>query len=651
MNFFEHQDRARRNTALLVTFFTAAVVGIVGAVTLVTAVVGANAGRSGRGVRVPDADWMLANLPFLGLVAGATLAIILLASLVKSMEMRGGGGPVARSLGGRLLDRQSARFKERRLLNVVEEMALAAGVPVPEVYLLDAEEGINAFAAGTKPANAAIGVTRGAVDAFSREELQGVIAHEFSHILNGDMALNQKIIGILFGVLVLGMAGQTVLRFTSFSRYSGRRRDSDGKGAAAILFVAFGLMVIGYMGVFFGRLIKAAVSRQREFLADASAAQFTRNPQGLSGALKLIAVGSGSHLASGKAEEVSHMLFGAGTKSLRGAWATHPPLEDRIRALEPGFEPRDLDDVAKRWVRRREAAAEESAAVEARAAESEGGTGFAGRFPFSPEGVVEATGTIDPMRVAWAAGLLEAMSDGLREAAGTREEAPVLVLGLLVSPSDGDEIRAAQRTVVVEAYGQRVAARVEALAGEAAPLGAPARLPLLDLALPALRRGTASEFDRLVTTAWALIRADDRVDPFEFALAKTLERLRDGATGATRPARRRGRAGDRAAAIRVLLSTLAQVGSGDAAGARAAYAAGVARLPRGDWGEYEPTDPWADRLDAALDNLVTVGPDGKRALVEAVTAVIGHDETVAPAEAELLRAICATLDVPVPPVS
>ena len=283
-------------------------------------------------------DWLDAHFALVAAFAGGTLGVMILASLFRAASLSSGGGQVARMLGATAVTGEGSDPLQRRLINVVEEIALASGVPVPEIFVLEKEAGINAFAAGLSHANAAITVTRGALERLDRAELQGVIAHEFSHILNGDMRLNQQLIGLSFGILVLSLAGRWLLRSARFTR---RGRNSGGVAAALAIGVA--LTVIGAIGLVCSRLIKAAVSRQRESLADASAVQFTREPQGLAGALKKIA-GYGGRITSVETEEVAHMLFERGTRSFSGWFATHPPLLERIKALEPTFDPRDLPE-------------------------------------------------------------------------------------------------------------------------------------------------------------------------------------------------------------------------------------------------------------------------------------------------------------------
>ena len=330
MDFFTHQDRARRNTRRLVALFVLAVIAIVAAVYLAVVVflMTTEAGEyiSQGGLAAPQV--------LVPVVAG-TLFVIAAGSGYKTLQLSEGGPAVARLLGGKPLDPNTREADERRVLNVVEEMAIASGTPVPEVYLLAQEQGINAFAAGRTPADAVVGVTEGTARHLSRDELQGVVAHEFSHILNGDMRLNLRLIGVIHGILVISMIGYFVMRSGGGSS---RGRKKGGAGAVVILGLA--LYVIGWIGVFFGRLIKAGVSRQREFLADAAAVQFTRNPLGISGALQKIGgLGAGSRIAHRRAEEASHLFFSnALKKSFLGLTATHPPLEERIRRIDPSFD-------------------------------------------------------------------------------------------------------------------------------------------------------------------------------------------------------------------------------------------------------------------------------------------------------------------------
>jgi Zn-dependent protease with chaperone function len=325
MDFFKHQDKARKHTKVLVVYFVIAVACIIASVYLASLVIFyGTQSQQQNGDPTPEIVLWDSKL-FLYAMLG-TLGVVVVGSLYKTAVLAKGGSAVAESLGGRLISPNPANPDERKLQNVIEEMAIASGVPVPKIYVLDDDAGINAFAAGHSPGDAAIGVTRGCLTLLNRDELQGVIGHEFSHILNGDMRLNLRVMGVIFGILCLAVIGRILL-------YSRNRRDKN-----PLMLLGLALIIIGAIGTFFGRLIQAAISRQREFLADASSVQFTRNPAGLSGALQKIGE-VGSRVESPHAGEASHMFFenALGNPFLR-VMATHPPLAERIRAIDPGWD-------------------------------------------------------------------------------------------------------------------------------------------------------------------------------------------------------------------------------------------------------------------------------------------------------------------------
>jgi Zn-dependent protease with chaperone function len=340
MNFFARQDEARRASRRLVVLFGLAVLAVVAAVDFVVFMLMRQAEVRSLGYVPPLTDWLAAHPRLVVGTSLVVLAIISIASFYKTMVLGGGGGVVAQSLGGVRISADTTDPLQRRLLNVVEEMAIASGVPMPEVYLLEQESGINAFAAGHNTSNAAIGVTRGALTTLNRSELQGVIAHEFSHILNGDMKLNVRLMGLLFGLLVIALIGRTVLH--GATRVRGDRKG----GVIIVVLIAVAVLIIGHVGLFFGRLIQAAVSRKRESLADASAVQFTRDPGGLRGALvKIGASAAGSRVGNPEVEEVAHMLFAPGMSRF---FATHPALVDRLKAIDPRFDPKEIDSARAR---------------------------------------------------------------------------------------------------------------------------------------------------------------------------------------------------------------------------------------------------------------------------------------------------------------
>jgi Zn-dependent protease with chaperone function len=330
MNFFAAQNQALKRTKWLILWFTG---GVIGTVACLYAVVVAGLELWKRD-QAWQGEWW--NQPMACWTAGAGALLVIGGTIFKLSQLSQGGSVIALDLGARQVDLHSQVPAERQLLNVVEEMAIASGIPMPQVWVMDDETSINAFAAGTEPANAVIGVSRGCLQKLTRDELQGVIAHEFSHILHGDMRLNVHLIGWVFGLLMIAMLGRWLISSIRFTRSSSSRSDKSNAGLiVALLVTGVSLWLIGSLGVLFGRIIQSAVSRQREFLADASAVQFTRNPQGIAGALKKIMRGGNRRLSTAAASEAAHLLFTSGGSGFFQQWlATHPPLEERIQAID-----------------------------------------------------------------------------------------------------------------------------------------------------------------------------------------------------------------------------------------------------------------------------------------------------------------------------
>ena len=633
MNFFEHQDRARRQSRRLIAAFILAVLAMVVAIdAILLLVAGATSAEPGA---TPLTAMLNANLPLLGAGAIATTGVVGLASLFRIASLRSGGGQVARQLGGTLVDSDTRDFKRSRLRNVVEEIALASGVPVPEIYVLEQESGINAFAAGYTPADAAVAVTRGALEKLDRDELQGVIAHEFSHVLNGDMRLNIRLMGMLFGILLLALIGRRVLLHARFGRSS--------KNGAAVLLIAAGLMVVGYVGLFFGRWIKAAVSRQREYLADASAVQFTRDPGGIGDALKKIAVYSDGSYLKADTEEVSHMLFGDGQRMM--LFSTHPPLHERILRIDPGFRPAELEDLAAAVLRERSRNRDEAE----HAANRDGALGawnLAGGL-FDAGRLVEQIGNPDGQHMLTAAAVAASLPDNIRRAAHSSEWAPeALFLALL--DSDG-ELRERQLLAIAQRMGTESEAQVRALLQSGGTLRAEQRLPLLDLAFPALKRRPPEFVTQVLETVKALIDTDGRVEVFEFLLARVIaQHLWESQNpGAVRAAGGRTLAACRDECLAVM-AVLARQGHGHGASAEAAFKAGCAALGMGAGQAMPESGNWVATLDSALPRLDRLQPADKQALVRAMAAVVTHDGRIVAAELELLRAACALIHVPLP---
>jgi Zn-dependent protease with chaperone function len=608
------------------------------------------------------------------------MGVLGIASLYKSMELRGGGGVVARSLGGVLVTADTTDLKRKRLLNVIEEMAIASGVPMPEVYVLEQEPGINAFAAGHTPANAAVTVTQGALDRLSRDELQGVIGHEFSHILNGDMRLNVQLMGWVFGLFVIGLIGRLILQF---SPRSSDRRDSN----AAFLALGFAIMVLGYVGLLAGRILQAAVSRQRERLADASGVQFTRNPQGLKGALvKIAALPDGSALVAADAEQAAHMFFAEG---LSRVFATHPPILERIRELDPHFDMRELEragaepdqDPSPAEIVGHEGAGDTHAragggglaggvlggailagGVGARApsAAARGqfaGGGLAGFGQLSRAGVgvgveqaaraVAQVGQPDTAHIEHAQAVRLALPPGARELTESPGSAQALVLALLIS--DTPAVRERQLELLSKSANAASVELIKRVIPIAHALNPMLRLPILQRAFPALRRSTVPQRKALAKVADDLIHADSRVDVFEFCLAKLLETLLNDELSASIP---HGKLTleDEVSEISLLFATLAQIGAQDEQAARASYEVGISTVLPMRRPAFAAAPDWQQKLSAALPRLEQLHPFAKKAVIEGLVKTVANDEMLMDEEAELLRTVCAVLHCPIPPI-
>ncbi|HEX2530588.1 MAG TPA: M48 family metalloprotease [Burkholderiaceae bacterium] len=632
MNFFEQQDQARRQTRTLIILFVLAVIAIVIAVNAAMALVWiwAKAGHLTGGRPYPRGFFATNTLITLGLIAGGTL--------IETFNLRDGGDAVARMAGGRLVPPSSQELRERRLLNVVEEMALASGIACPKVYVLDREDSINAFAAGYNPNEAVVAVTRGTLERLTRDELQGVIGHEFSHILNGDMRLNVRLIGVLFGIQMIAGFGQHLMDFGSRS-WSGRSRDRGGKGPSAqlvLLATGVALFAIGYIGIFFGRLIKSAVSRQREFLADASAVQFTRNPDGIGGALRKIgglsrSMELGSRINHPNAEQLSHIFLGAvKPKLMAGLLATHPPVEERLRRIygrEMAFA--EAPEI-------REAAPPTASLPDIPYAAS----GFAAEPVAAP---VHASALV----FGSSADAQVPLPPQLDSAVHDPQAAPAVVYALLL----GQETeRSAQMAVL--AAEPRQQELVSYLAQAVAQLPKSARLPLLDLAMPALKLLPQQARDGVLATADKLIAADNRMTLAEFVLQTVLARRLDARAGRSTPIRF-SRLAELKPESAVLLSLTAHVAAKALHETPSeAFARGVASCPELGLpasGLIGISELGFEQVRRTLDRVNQLAPLAKPALIKALLAVAGGDAAMPIEIADLLRAICAALEAPIPP--
>lgn len=642
-NFFARQEQARQRSRWLVLAFAAAVVSILLLTNAVVLITVANTSQDTVAMVVPDSGWVSRNLWVVVTTSVVVVMIIAGASMYRMAKLSDGGGAVAQAMGGSHISSDVQDPEHRRLRNVVEEVALASGVPVPEIYVLEAEPGINAFAAGFSTSDAAIAVSRGSLEHLTRDELQGVIAHEFSHILNGDMRLNIRLIGALFGILVIGLAGRQILRV---GRYGNNRK------GAPLLLLGLALLIIGFAGLFFARLIQAAVSRQRETLADASAVQFTRNPVGIGGALKKIAaLSAGSRLESADATEVSHMLFADGIG--RQWFATHPPIEDRIRAIDPHFDRKELADLRARLGLGRGRAAEDERRAHPTSGKSLAGAGpvaaFAGSADIEVADLADTVGNPDWEQVRYAEALRESLDPQTLRAAHSIRTAMDLIFALLI---DGDPaVRARQIRIIEENLGGDHGSQVEELLQPIADLDPRHRLPLVELTLPVLKRRPRSAIRIYLKTMEKLISADGNIDVFEFALSRL---VRVYLIEAMNP---RGEANqedhrdlkDVREEISLVLAVLAQAGHATETDARRAFVAGWHHLfPAADTA-YAPPRDWVDPTANALERIDELAPLFKEAVLEAMLETLSHDGRITLQELEMFRAICASLHCPMPP--
>jgi Zn-dependent protease with chaperone function len=609
MDFFQEQDRSRTKTTQLIFLFVLAVLAVVA-------------------FNPSSFDWIQPRLGFW--VVTVTLLIIFVGSMTKIIALAKGGSYIAENLGAKLVNASTTDAGERRLLNVVEEMSIASGIPVPLVYILDREKGINAFAAGYSPNDAVVAVTRNSIKLLNRDELQGVVAHEFSHILNGDMRLNIRLIGFLSGIMVIANIGYLILRSGSRSRKSG----------AQIVLLGVSLLVIGYMGQFFGRLIQSAVSRQREFLSDASAVQFTRNPQGIAGALKKIGgFLAGSRIQAPNAGEICHMFFGAAIQSL---FATHPPLTDRVQRLDPGFDgqfkPIKISD-----------AETPPLAPPIKKPQADLKRHPAAAFAMGVDTVIERPGNVAPEDMNQSKKLLNAIPDQVKIELSDILGAMSVICTLLLDKDP--HVKARQIKSLKRAAPDGIIRHVLRLDPEIKELDPQLRLPILDLALPVLRQMSANQYAKFNKYTQLLVEADAKLSLFEFALQEIItHRL-----GSTFKRHKKEVVYKNIESLALdavnILSKLAHVGHPTEVAAQAAFNCGWVKLHLKDprWQMLPAGKVSFSALRVALKRFSLAAPGVKKTFLNACAHCVLHDENITVEEAELVRAVAFALDVPLPP--
>ncbi len=685
MDFFGQQERARASTKRLVFLFVLAVVltnlaiylAVAGVfwITHPFAVLG--------GLPAASRGWFLRlathfsaagfwNWELLGWVTMLVTAVVGLVTVCKLRQLSRGGAVVARLLGGRLASPDTAEPDERRLLNVVEEMAIASGLPVPDTYVLDEESGINAFAGGTEPTDAVVGVTFGALRLLNRDELQGVIAHEFSHILNGDMRLNTRLIGWLHGILGLVVLGR-ILTLRVLSRTKTAQGGQIGPIFHPAFLPAFALgwvcIAAGSCGAFVARLIKSAVSRQREYLADAAAIQFTRNPDGLAGALmKIGGLGRRSVMLASRAEEASHMYFSDG---MRPRWfgflATHPPLTKRIQRINPAFDGKYPMVSLERVLRESRVTAlyreqggkpvdfEKLASVIGASAAmhevlyADAAKESAAKPVISRSEILPPPQTFAPIQLRAAALCLATIPEPLRTVTSRPGSAMILLYALLCSQDP--ETRARQMALLAETTEPGSVEELQRLLPLVDALDAGAFLPLADLSVRALRQLTPEQFDIFRHNLQQLVEADEQIDLFEYMLQRMILRHLEPHFGTVRrPPVQYYRLKPLLADCAVLLSGLARIGQTTEHAAQAAFRRGAARLGSDPNLRFLPLSECnLAQIDAAIERTAQATSPLKEQIFHALAATAARDGQLQKREAELLRAIADAFGSPLPP--
>ncbi len=650
MDFFTEQDQARRSSKVLIILFSLSVLVLIVLTNILVAVtlwlfdeqVAGNYQAYQQAVETLNYQRTSSLFNYLSwqrfaLISLVVSSVIGCAIIYKWAQLSGGGKRVAEQLGGHRINPNTDNNHEKRILNVVEEMAIASGMPVPAVYLLADELGINAFAAGSTPADAVIGVTQGCIDQFNREQLQGVIAHEFSHILNGDMRLNIRLIALLHGILFVGLIGEMILRGSSNRSYSHSRRRS-GDNRLALLGLAF--LVIGWLGQFFGNWIKSAVSRQREFLADASAVQFTRNPKGIADALKIIGgYNPNARLQASRASEMSHLFFGQAVSKINRLFASHPPLDKRISRIEPDWngqfifrDPQPLQaDADQQNTNQQDKSLDATFATIATAAAATQAFDAANNLG-------DIRGSIDAIPAA--------IHSQIHEPFG----AIAVLYGLLLSENTAIQQKQLEYIQLSNITGLSI--QTIQLQPDISALDQPQRLPLIELALPALKCMSAQQYKTFCKTLLLLIRADKKFELFEWCLYQLVRHYLDpefNKVKTTQPIYKE--ASSVSSEFQLVLSLLAHYGSDDVSECERAFNRGANTTGLYTLTLLAKENCTLDAFVTAVNKLANCYPLLKPRLLKGLADCAKHDGAISAVEKEMISAISAVMDCPVPILS
>jgi Zn-dependent protease with chaperone function len=571
-------------------------------------------------------------------------AVVGIATLVKLAQLSQGGAKIAEMLGGRPIDPATRDPKERELLNIVEEMSIASGVPVPPVYLLD-DHSVNAFAAGPDPSRSVIGVTRGCIDLLSRDELQGVIAHEYSHIFHGDTRINARTTAVIAGIMAVGVIGYIMFRFVgpTLARTSGRGKNNPGPALGFAIIVA-GLLIwaIGSIGMLFGRMIQAAISRQREFLADASAVQYTRNPDGIGGALtKIRDHVATTRIESPAASELNHFFF---CSSLNTLFATHPPIDDRIKRIV-GM---GAMKVAVQEARRTAIPAGNSPMPRMSKSTGKSTAPHASAMPVagftdadSSSATLAGAGTLDPAAISRARAWKNALPSDLADATQTADGARALCYAIArrsAAHEECDRIVANSDPKAYALYGT--------IAVQIAQLRPDMQIALAELAAPVLFRLGPQNYASFREILAQAIRSDSKTDLREWSLLKCLERNVERRF-ANAPARANGALMNYESEARTVIAVIASATHAEPV-ASSAYANAASTLNMRATEMPASSTRTLDALSGAVKTLATLTFTDRQRLLEACATAAAHDGRISVDEYLVIRSVADALDVPMP---
>ena len=623
MDFINHQKKARSKSKRLLWIFPFAALLVSSGIWALFAFViwflrlGDQSSESGEPLGYFD---VLFTLPLLASFMGGTLFIILISSIWKMVQLRGGGLKVALELGGAPLLAETATAQEKQCLNVVEEMSIASGMPIPLTCVIESPS-MNAFAAGTTPDNAVVAVTRGLLDELSRDELQGVIAHEFSHIVHGDIRINIRLVGVIHGMVVIGLIGERMMQAPEWMVARSDLKDlSVVRGlliAVAIMILGFFVVLIGLVGTAMGRLLQAAVSRQREFLADAAAVDYTRYPDGIASALRKISgLRPSNRLRVSRVSEFAHFMFTNGCSSW---FATHPPIERRVARLE-GVDPESLGKLHE----------------------------HAAQSVFDLTNPVAGIGFLDrsrPVSVKQAQSLLDDIPDRLRAAVQNEFGARAAILALLLHEDESHHKK--QLNLIKTDLGPDLEKEVLLLHAYVAAMDRVHRLVVIDICLPAISRHDRKQASDFSSVVRYCIDVDGRTDLFEWLLGRMVLRRLDAIIMMKTTNRETLGLRSVSTSAGIALAAVARRGASSDEAALAAFTAAVSHLGI-DQTMPQRSQVTFSRLGTALDQLGRATLDVKSRILESILVACWHDERIHPGEFEMVRAVADGLGVRMP---